>query len=62
MSFVEIGAKEHFPTPTVRALIMAHEVPTHRFVDDYVDIIRRVVELVGPEQAEARSTHTGSGR
>ncbi|CAE7882719.1 unnamed protein product, partial [Symbiodinium microadriaticum] len=53
MSFVEIGAKEHFPTPTVRALIMAHEVPTHRFVDDYVDIIRRVVELVGPEQAEA---------
>ncbi|CAE7934029.1 unnamed protein product, partial [Symbiodinium sp. KB8] len=52
MSFVEIGAKEHFPTPTVRALIMAHEVPTHRFVDDYVDIIRRVVELVGPEQAE----------
>ncbi|OLP94043.1 hypothetical protein AK812_SmicGene23996 [Symbiodinium microadriaticum] len=34
--------------------INAHDVPTHHhFVDDYVDIIRRVVELVGPEHAEA---------
>ncbi|CAE7923243.1 unnamed protein product [Symbiodinium sp. KB8] len=35
------------------ATVQAHDVPTHHFVDDYVDIIRRVVELVGPEQAEA---------
>ena len=35
------------------AAVRAHDVPTHHFVDDYVDIIRRVVELVGPEQAEA---------
>ena len=35
------------------ATVKAHDVPTHHFVDDYVDIIRRVVELVGPEQAEA---------
>ena len=35
------------------ATVKAHDVPTHHFVDDYVDIIRRVVELVGPAQAEA---------
>ena len=27
--------------------IRAHDVPTHHFVDDYVDMIRRLVEIVG---------------
>ena len=29
------------------ATILAHDVPTHHFVDDVVDFIRRVVELAG---------------
>ena len=29
------------------AAILAHDVPTHHFVDDVVDFIRRVVELAG---------------
>ena len=35
--------------------IRAHDVPTHHFVDDYVDMIRRLVEIVGvPEVAAIR--------
>ena len=39
------------------ATVKAHDVPTHHFVDDYVDIIRRVVEL---QSARSRRRHYAS--
>ena len=56
---VKVRRAEDWRRSGHNATVRAHDVPTHHFVDDYVDMIRRKVELVGvPAAAPACSATT----